>query len=231
MIKKILFLALFYLPFPIHAMRDAALHNQKLWVKVSQKNNIKLFTRKERGTKILGFKVEGILNAPTDSIIATLRNVELSPEWTPGLITKITLSEISEEEAITYSLNDMPWPASDRELVLHNKLYLDTKKKLLYVISKSIDHKLKPKGKKYVRAHIGYSNMGVRPISKHKTYFEWTIFVDPKGWIPAFLVNFYQKSFPFKFLKYLEKRANNKVLPLKPGLQKRLKELRNLIDK
>ena len=62
---------------------------------------------------------------------------------------------------------------------------------------------------------IGYSNMGVRPIGIHKTYFEWTIFADPKGWVPAWIVNFYQKKFPVTFLTQLEERANNKIIPLR----------------
>jgi len=231
MIRKTLILLLLLCPFAAQSAYEASYHDERLWKKVSEKNGLKLFMRKEKGTKILGFKIAGILMSPVENILATLRDVELSTEWTPGLISKITLHETSDEEAITYSLNKMPWPASDRELVLHNKLFLSEEKKLLYLITKSMEHASRPITNKYIRAFIGYSYMGIRPLGAHKTYFEWTIFADPRGWIPAWMVNFFQKKFPIKFLQRLEKRSNEKVLVLKPGLKRLLLRLRVLMNK
>lgn len=183
---------------------------------------------RERGasdTDILPIKVEGVLEAPIEFIMENLRQVEGSETWTPDLLSKTTLKDLGPREAITYSLTDMPWPVYDRRLTLHNKLYLDKERKLLFVLSKSVPHKDAPKPERTIEAHVGYSNMGFRPLSKNQTYVELTAFIDPRGSIPSWIINFYQTSWPISFLEAIEERANKTRTPLRPGLQKMLTEL------
>ncbi len=176
-------------------------------------------------TEILPIKVEGIIDAPIDSIMENLRTVEGSETWTPDLLKKTTLQDKGPREAITYSLTDMPWPVYDRTLILHNELKLDKERKLLFVLSKTVSHKNAPKPKRTIEAFVGYSNMGFRPINKRQTYVELTAFIDPRGSIPSWIINFYQTSWPIDFLEAIEKRANESRQPLRPGLQSMLDEL------
>ena len=43
-------------------------------------------------------------------------------QWSKDLISQETVAEISDVEAITHSVSDLPWPATDRDAVLHNSL-------------------------------------------------------------------------------------------------------------
>lgn len=205
------------------------LYDDGKWKKILTEHGLNVFTREMPDSKILGFKLEGVISAPIEQIMENMRDVETSYEWTPDLAEKTTLEEISDAEAITYSRNDLSWPISDRDFVTHNKLFIHKQRKLLYVMTKSIIDKRSPPRKGIVRAWLSYSNIGLRPVSANRTYVEWTIFADPKGSIPTWLVNFYQKGFPVKFFQAVEKRAQSTKMKLRPGLQKMLDELRLLL--
>ena len=202
--------------------------NQK-WEEVTSEEGLTVYTTEIPNSKLLGFKLTGTVDADVTSLMSNIRDVERSTEWTPELLVKQTIKNISDIEAITYSVNDLPWPLDDRDFILHNKLHLSKDKKLLFVISKSIQHKDYPNKNKLVRAWIHYSNMGLRPLGPNKTYVEWTLFGDPKGNIPAWLVNFYQSGFPIKFFLMARNRANSVRLPMLTGLKIMLNDLNNLL--
>lgn len=199
--------------------------NQK-WVEMNSENGLTVYKTDIPNSNLLGFKLKGTVDANIRDLMTNIRDVERSVEWTPELLKKITIENLSDIEALTYSVNNLPWPISDRDFILHNKLYLSKKKKLLFVISKSVEHKDYPHKKDLVRAWIHYSNMGLRPLGEKKTFVEWTLFVDPKGNIPAWLVNFYQSGFPIKFFTMAKERANEVKLPMLPRMESMLKELK-----
>lgn len=195
------------------------------WVKTRTKKGFSVFKRKDAKTDILPIKVEGVLNASIDHIMENLRNIETQKNWTPDLLEKTTLKDLGPKAALTYSLSDMPWPVYDRTLILHNELKLDKKRKLLFVLSKTVPYENPPRPKRTIEAFVGYSNMGFRPVSKDQTYVELTAFIDPKGSIPSFLINFYQSSWPIEFLAALESVSQKQQVELRPGLKIMLKGL------
>lgn len=209
------------------AFKNLDIADDGKWKKERERRGFTVYTRdpSEVETDILPIKVEGIIDAPIEFIMENLRTVEGSETWTPDLLLKTTLKDLGPRAAITYSLTDMPWPVYDRRLVLHNKLHLDKERRLLFVLSKTVEHDKAPKPDRTIEAFVGYSNMGFRPVSKDRTYVELTAFIDPRGSIPSWIINFYQKSWPIDFLKAIEVRANKHQKPLRPGLQSMLDDL------
>lgn len=210
---------------PLYAGDLDGFYDDGKWEFIKEKKGFKIYSREMPGTSLLGFKVEGHINAPIIDIMSNLRDIQYATEWQPDLKEKVSIEDRGADEAITYSKVDMPWPLDDRDYVLHNKLLVNKEKKLLYVISKSVKHEGWNKARRAVRANIGYSNIGLRPVDGDKTYVEWTLFGDPSGNIPNWVVNFYQQKFPIDFFKTLEERANTKKIPVMPGLHKKLAEL------
>lgn len=221
---------LILLPMTLFAAGFEGLYDDGGWEFIKETKGFKVYSRPMPGSKVLGFKVEGHIDAPIIDIMSTLRDVSLSKEWQPDLLEKVTIKDFGDLEAITYSRVDMPWPLDDRDYVIHNKLMVHKKKKLLFVLSKSVDKKGWESGRRAVRANIGYSNIGLRPAGKKKTYVEWTLFGEPNGNIPDWVVNFYQQTFPIKFFKHLAKRANKKKLPIPPGFKVILAELEDVLN-
>lgn len=195
------------------------------WVKEKAKDGFTVYSREGAKTDILPIRAEGTVNAPIDRILEALRRVEGSEVWTPDLIKKTTLEDQGPRAAITYSLTNMPWPVYDRRLILHNELKLDKEKELLFVMARSVHFPSAPKPKRTVEAFIGYANMGFRPLAKDKTYVELTAFIDPRGSIPSWIINFYQMAWPITFFKALEKQAQKESIVIRPGLKAMLVDL------
>lgn len=227
---KIKFLFILISLIPSMSLLASDVADDGRWKQDRYYHGFKIFTRDEEGTDILGIKAEGILDASIIDLMANLRDVEGSTDWTPNQVSKITIENKSDIEAVTASLTDMPWPLKNRSLILNNKLVLDEKRKLLFVLSHSVTHPKTPEFKDSILASVRYSNIGFRPISKNKTYAEMTVFVNPNGSIPKFLINFYQKKFPVKFLKELERRATTHKMVLLPGIKEMFLKLLSIIN-
>ncbi len=207
-------------------------NDNKQWKKDRVMRGFTIYTSHRNDSAIVPIKVEGEIDAPITAIMENLRTIEGSEEWTPDLIKKTTLADHGAPKAITYSLTDMPWPLYDRVLILENELFLDKERKLLFVVSKTVpfDASKIPTSEKTIEAFVGYSNMGFRPISKNKTFVEFTAWVDPKGSIPAWVINFFQKKWPINFFKALEERCEDYSPELRPGLKLMLQDLLKEMD-
>ncbi|MFT6603821.1 MAG: hypothetical protein ACJARO_001334, partial [Bacteriovoracaceae bacterium] len=73
------------------------------WEFIKETKGFKVYSRPMPGSKVLGFKVEGHIDAPIIDIMSTLRDVSLSKEWQPDLLEKVTIKDFGDLEAITYS--------------------------------------------------------------------------------------------------------------------------------
>jgi hypothetical protein len=230
MLKRISFVIFSFLLTTLNLSVESSNGDDGHWVKQAVKDGFTIYLRKKANTSILPLRIEGVINAPVDYIMENLRKVDGSEDWTPDLLQKITLEDVNPSIAITFSLTDMPWPIYDRRLILHNELRLDKERKLLFVVSKSMAFPGAPVPERTVEAFVGYSSIGFRPVSKDKTYVELTAFIDPKGSIPHWVINFYQKSWPIKFLRALENRSQTHRVKLRPGLKPMLQELLQIMQ-
>jgi hypothetical protein len=223
--KNVVLLLISFLLFFCHPTYSVSTFDDGGWRKGRDYQGFTIYERINAETSILPIKVSGVIEARIDHLMENLRSIEGSEKWTPDLITKNTLKDISPRQAITYSLTDMPWPLYDRRLILDNLLKIDRERKLLFILSKSVPFEKAPSPKKTIEAFVGHANIGFRPIDKKSTYVEMTAFIDPKGSIPAWIINFYQEKWPIQFLKALEERCKKHPAKLRPGLQKMLREL------
>lgn len=194
------------------------------WKVLYEKDQIKVEAKKDNQTKLLMFRAQGILQAPLDSIMANLRDVNTSTEWQPQLIMRKEMVTISDVRAITLSENDVPWPFSNRTLLLDNELKFSPDQLGFIVISESTKDqemiKKFPVESGKVMAEMIKGVMTLKYKGPKESFVAFDLMVDPKGHIPTFVVNIFTKEVPFKFLKSLEKRANTHPMKLNPTMQK-----------
>jgi len=195
------------------------------WNKLYTDQGITVYAQRTQKSKVLAFRAEGILNAPIDQIMEVLRRVEIADEWMPDADGKYVLKEVSDTEAITYSVNRVPFPFADRELVLLNKLRLDRERQFLVLDIYSVDYPSMPVKKGMVRARMYCGEMRLRPAGKSQTEVALQLYVDPQGAIPGWIVNMFQKRLPYNFLRALEKKAGTTNYELRPVYRQILNEL------
>lgn len=230
-VSRILFFIIFIfltLPFTSLASIDLLAQYglvQNNWKELFSKDSITVYSQKAPESDVLALKASGVLKAPMGQVMEVLRKVEISTEWIPHIDTKITVKDFSDLEAITYSVNTLPWPLADRSLLLHNKLRIDREKKYIVIDIHSVDFETNPIEEDHVRANMYCGQTLMRPVDKGETEIELILFVDPRGHIPTWLVNIAQKTMPYNFLKALEKKASRTSYELRPSFKKMLDQL------
>ena len=200
------------------------------WQKAFSKDGISVFSQKIPDSAVLAFKATGILKAPIEQIMEVLRRVEITKDWMPDTDIKETVKDISDYEAITFSVNDLPWPFADRELLMNNRLRLDREEKFLVVDLFSVELAGHPITKNNVRAFLHMGKTLMRPVGESRTEIEFILLLDPRGHIPTWWVNIFQKSMPFEFLKALERKAGETEYYLRQSFRKILNELIALLQ-
>ena len=234
--RFLLFLCLiFFLIFPIKgfASVDSAapsLSFEGKWKQIFSKDGIDVYSQKIPDSGILAFKATGTLNAPIDQVMEVLRKVEISKDWMPDIEVKYLVTEFSDLDGITYSVNRLPWPFSGRELLLRNRLRLDRERKYLVIDIFSVEDPAYPVGKGNVRAFMFTGETCMRPVGKQRTEILFTFYLDPRGYIPAWVVNMKQKTIPYNFLKSLEEKASTTHFQLRPAFQNYLDQLNDILE-
>lgn len=99
------------------------------WQTIFSDQGLTVYSQRIEGSKVLAFKADRFIEAPLDQIMEVMRWVEIVDEWMPDIREKFTLEIVSDFEVITYSINRLPFPFSDRELILHNSVRLDSKRR------------------------------------------------------------------------------------------------------
>jgi len=199
------------------------------WHQIFVSDGVTVYSQKQPTTDILALRATGVIEAPVEQVMEVLRQVEISSQWMPDIEEKYTLKEVSDFEAITYSVNRLPWPLSDRELILRNALRLDAHRKYMVVDVYSVDEDAPPTNGDHVRAYMHCGRTRFRPADADRTEIDLVLFVDPRGYMPSWFVNMAQRRMPYNFLKALEQKAQATTFPLRPAFQQMLDELRSLM--
>lgn len=196
------------------------------WKHVKERDGVNVYTKSNDDSPIKFLRATAIVDAPVGKVTAILRNIENAPKWLPRLLKRKYVKNISDQEAVLYDHQKMPWPVSDRELVVHHKLSLSADKKSLELNFKSIDAKDAPHIDGNVVAMIYYGKILFSPKGENKTAIQMTMHIDPKGSIPKWVVNMLQVSMPYDFLYNLNKFAKKTTLPVLPGIKALIDQLK-----
>jgi START domain len=199
------------------------------WTKIFSRSGIAVYSRETGDSDILTFRAVGVLQARIEQVMEVLRKVEISREWMPDVAERHTLKDYSDLHAITYSINPLPWPFADREMVLRNRLHLDRENKFLVLDTHSVDQSGAPRKTGVVRARLHSGRTLFRPVGPEQTAIDLNVLVDPGGRIPVWLTNLTQKNMPYDFLRALEKKAARTDYPLRPAFQAMLNDLLALL--
>ncbi len=175
---------------------------QEDWTLKLDKEGIKIYARPSVDSKIKALKVECIADASLSEMAAVLLDISSQDEW--FYHTKsIVLLQVSATELYYYSELDFPFPFSDRDFVERIKLCQNPVTKILTMTVDNLPGYV-PVKKDKVR--VLQSNCGwvISPIGKHTIRIEFTLFADPAGSIPAWLVNMFSVYGPLETFKKMK---------------------------
>lgn len=188
-------------PFPVQALAD-----QPDWHRVHDRDGIQVQTRAVPGSDVNAFRASVEIAAPVDSILAVLGDPAACAHYIHGCAEARVLKSTGFYQRDTYQINDFPWPAQDRDLVLEIRIReLDKGAFRLDMINEPDAF---PESQ-YLRVRQVSGHYLLTPTQPGQTRVDWEQHTDPGGQLPAWLVNQLVTDVPVNTLRALRKLSTS----------------------
>ncbi len=175
---------------------------QSAWVLKDEKEGIRIYSRNNQNSKFNELKVELIVKAKLTDLVAIVLDIDNHYKWSYNTISSYVLKRISNSELFFYTLINAPWPASDRDLVIHLRIKQEPHTKILTIREENVPDYL-PRKKNIVRVPLSKEVWTVTPLDKKTLKIEYYLDVDPGENAPAWLVNIFATKGPYETFKNL----------------------------
>jgi hypothetical protein len=179
------------------------------WDVNSDEDGIKTFVGEVPGSSFFAFRGAGAVDAPIGKVANVLIDTSRHSEWVPNFGGMRVVRDVAKREKIIYRHVKTPAVIDDRDFVVHVRTHQDEKTGHLLFEFHSVKDKDAPPSDDKVRAVI-HKNSGYRmwPVDGGKrTMVVFTIHVDPRGDVPAWIVNAFQDAYPKNNIKNIRAQA------------------------
>lgn len=171
------------------------------WESIYKDNKMEVFTRCSDKSSVKEIKVVQEVNTDLSLLIKTLNDVEAYTTWVYKCMEAKVLEAENDKTFYYYTSTDMPFPASDRDLVVHTTQWYDNEG-VFYSVSKAAPHKLEPDNN-MVRVSNFESQWKIEEVAPEKIKIEYVLSTDPGGFIPKWMINMGISIGPKKTMKAL----------------------------
>jgi ribosomal protein L2 len=89
---------------------------------VKDKNKTQIYTRTPAGSHIKELKVVSVLRSDIVNIEAFIDNINDYPKWQANIACVKVLRTVDSNTQYIYFATDMPWPISNRDIVILSKI-------------------------------------------------------------------------------------------------------------
>ena len=184
---------------------------QDKWDLIKDQDGIKVYTMRVQNEKFKQVRADFELKATEDQLISVLQNIPHQKDWSYGTKKTYLINKKSKDTLIYYSEVELPWPLSNRDLVIELSFKKDTVNKTLSIQAKSIPGVV-PDNPKLVRVPYSLAQWDVKVQPNKLLKVSYTFKTDPGGALPAWLVNFAASTGPYNsFHKLREIMTENSL--------------------
>lgn len=156
------------------------------WALEQDEGGIQIYTRDVAGSPFLEVKATALINASIAHVAAVMGDGEGCSEWRKMCKSSELLGTASDTERTVYMVLDLPWPVSDRDMVIHSIVDIDiaTQTVTVQLQSASEEHQ----GKDYVRA-ITNGHYQIKALDEEQVELTYVMHTDLGGDLSADLIN------------------------------------------
>lgn len=181
------------------------------WHLEKQEDGIRVSSRAIDGSPIRAIRAEADIRAPFASALALLLDVSQRTRWDETCAEASVYQRVSDVEDVIYVHTDLPWPATDRDMVLRRTWSIATDRSRAQIRA-AVDNNLLPEVVGRVRVPQADSVWTVLRTGAASVRVSTEIHADPGGPVPDWLMNSLSIQGPYKALRnmrhLLESRAS-----------------------
>lgn len=123
------------------------------------------------------------------AFVALFDDFEAAPDWLYRTREITPIERLSDTESYVHSINAMPWPLRDRDIVLHSSRAQDPETYVLSVNAVGVPDYL-PVDEDYVRMPVIESSWTFTPLGDGRIQIDFRGFADPGGGSSGMLARF-----------------------------------------
>lgn len=182
---------------------------QDKWELKKNSDGIRIYTRMVAGSEIKELKADFETKGSISRLAGLLLDVPGQKDWVYSTKMSTVVKVIDEQELIYYSEKSMPWPVTNRDVVMHVKLVQDPAKRTL-VMNAWAENNVIPVKKNLVRVPSSQVAWRVTTTENNLLKIEYYAKADPGGTVPAWVTNMFLTKGPYEtFLKLKNKLQGN----------------------
>lgn len=184
------------------ACSSLSVQAQDGWELTKESDGIMEYTRGDNQHKVNEIKVELTIKAKLSEIASLILDVDNYSKWSRNLKMSYVLKQVSSNELYFYTEVNSPWPALNRDLVVHLQILQDSETKVVTIKEVGVPNYIPPK-KDIVRVPYSNETWTVIPLDPSHLKITYYLQVDPGGGVPGWLANLFAAKAPLESFKYL----------------------------
>ena len=181
------------------------------WELLVDKPDLKIYRGSSQKNNVFPVRADFESNFPVKDVLAVLLDAKRKTSWVPKLSKLEVLRKITKTKWVEYAEISVPWPCKNRDLIyeVDMKINEDFSQVIVHFQSVDNDEVINPEN---IRALIYPSEFifSTSPENKNHSFIKTETFVDPRGDIPKWIVNLFQKSQSVKLARKLIKQLEKK---------------------
>lgn len=176
------------------------------WEFIKERDGIKIFTRKEKGSPLKSFK--GVMEIHTSmNMVATVVGNVKNFDWWDDDIRKIdVLENVDNLYSKYYLIYDVPWPLMDRDLCVDARVTIDSVTGTKVILARPLPDVI-PEEEDIIRIKNYWQKWTIQPLNDGMIRLTLEGFVDPGGIVPAWLYNMVITDTPLNLMAEVKKRV------------------------
>ncbi|MEH6589025.1 MAG: START domain-containing protein [Halioglobus sp.] len=95
------------------------------WTARKNDQSLQLYTREVAGSDFIAVKVTALVNASVEKVAYAFGNGDGCSGWQAMCKTSTVVEVVSDSERYIHLVLDLPWPLSDRDMVIHSTSTID----------------------------------------------------------------------------------------------------------
>lgn len=186
------------------------------WSLVTSDRGVEVYRRTIAGSGVVAFKGVGAIDAPLWKVASILLDTKRAPEWADSLKESRVVRRLGPNGYVEYNHLGMPFIVHDREFVSDVTIEVNPAARTFALVYRPT-MKTVPTSPHLVRGEILAGRFEAASIEQgRRTQLTAELQADPKGLLPAWLVNIFQRSWPVTTFERLRAQAQKADIVMPP---------------
>lgn len=176
------------------------------WRLQSSDKGISIYRANVVGTNVVPFKAVMTIPGTLEEVSMVLEDISRRGEWISHYGMSLLLDRPNDYDQIEYLRVAMPWPVADRSALIRVRITVSDDVHTATIAAESVESHPRDTLPALVRALVYASTFQMTQVDDHVEVAS-LVFIDPRGRIPAWVVNYFTSRVAQSTLEGLRKQV------------------------